>query len=309
LRSRHGCWRCSAALVSLALAIGCHRAGTNGGGQPFAVVQDAAGRSVRLDAEPHRVISLIPATTEMVLALGAGGRLVARTDYDTEPALDTLPSVGGGLTPSLEWLVRRRPDLVIAWPDSRARDVVARMRGLGIAVYAARLETLADIRTTIENLGRLLGVPTRGDSLVAQLDSGLDATSRAAAGMDRPRVLYLESMNPPLAAGSHTFVGQLIDVAGGRNVFADARAPWPQVSLEAIVARDPDVILMPVAGDTADALATLRSAPDWKDLRAVRGGRVYGVPADLFSRPGPHVDEIARRLAHVLHPRTQAGQP
>jgi iron complex transport system substrate-binding protein len=209
---------------------------------------DDAGRTVVLAAPPRRIVSLIPAVTEVVIALGAGDRLIARTDYDTNPLLDTLPSVGGGLTPDIEWLVRRQPDLVVGWTDGTARTVLGRLRELGIGVYSADVQSLADADETVRRLGVLLGLDAAAEELVARTRAGLDEVRASVDGLPKPRVLYVLSVDPPMTAGPGTFLHEVMEIAGGVNVFADAGSPWPTVSLEAVVARDPDLLLVPVGG-------------------------------------------------------------
>lgn len=267
-----------------------------------AAVVDDAGSEVRLSRPPTRIISLIPAVTELVVALGVADRLVARTEYDHDPALARLPSVGEGLTPSVEWLVRLHPELVVAWPDRQSRSVVGRLAALGIPVYGARIETLEDIASTIRRVGLLLGVAPRADSLAARVEGELDAVRRVVAGRERPSVLYVVSHDPPMTAGPTTFIDGLIAVAGGRNAFADARAGWPQVGLEEIVRRQPDVLIVPLGERDGATVERVKRAPGWRELRAVKEGRVYGVDAEIFNRPGPRVGEVARRLAAILHP-------
>ncbi len=269
----------------------------------FATVVDDAGHEVRVVAPPARIISLIPAVTETVVALGAADRLVARTAFDRDPALAHLPSTEQALIPSLEWLARFRPELVVAWADGRTRSVVARLGELGIPVYGAAIETLDDVDATIRRMGRLLGLEPRADSLAARVRAELDAVRRAVAGRERPSVFYLVARDPAMTAGPGTFVHELITVAGGRNVFADAPAGWPQVGLEEIVSRQPDVLVVPLGEWNDDAaLDRLRTAPGWRELRAVREGRVHAVDAETFNRPGPRVGKVARRLARLLHP-------
>lgn len=265
------------------------------------VVIDDAGRKVRVVGHPTRIVSLIPSTTEMLLALGAGDRLVARTDYDDDPALAHLPSVGQGLTPSIEWLTAHRADLVIAWPDVQSRAVVARLERLRIPVYGARIETLDDVVSTIRRLGVLVGEEERAEQLVAAIEAELEAVRRAVAGRERPDVLYAMWSDPPGTAGPGTFVHELIEVAGGRNAFDDAPG-WPLVSLEEIVRRQPEVILVPVGEGNRASPEGMRRAPGWRELRAVREGRVHVVDAVIFNRPGPRVGEVAWRIAEILHP-------
>jgi iron complex transport system substrate-binding protein len=271
-------------------------------------VIDDTGRPLRPAAPPRRIISLIPAVTETLVALGVRDRLVARTDYDRDPALAALPSVGGGLTPSVEWLASRQPDLVVAWPDATSRSLVERLRALDIPVYAACTETLDDAQRTIRNLGELLGIPARADSLENALRAGLDSVRADVAGRPRPTVLYLAALDPPAAAGPGTFIGELIDAAGGRNILDDAGSPWPQVAVEEIVRRRPDVVILSLGGPgAAGAAERLRTLPGWSELPAVRHGRVHTVDPDRFNRPGPGVVRAARALAALLHPAAAGG--
>ncbi|HEX7120538.1 MAG TPA: helical backbone metal receptor [Longimicrobiales bacterium] len=269
----------------------------------FAVVTDDAGREVRVAAPPARIISLIPAVTETVVALGAADRLVARTAFDEDPALAHLPSTEQALIPNVEWLARFRPELVVAWADGQSRSAVARLGALGIPVYGAAIETVGDVEATIRRIGRLLGLDSCADSVVAAMRAELDAVRRAAAGRERPSVFYLVARDPLLTAGPGTFIDELIAVAGGRNAFGDAPAGWPQVGLEEVVRRQPDVVLVPL-GEWNDAatLDALRTAPGFRELRAVREGRVYAVDATMFNRPGPRIGVVAREIARLLHP-------
>jgi len=295
-----------------ALAAQSAEACVDGAGQscpegPGAVVDDA-GRTVDLPAPARRVISLIPATTELIVALGVTDRLLARTDYDTDPALAALPSVGQGLTPSVEWLVSLAPDLVIAWPDAQSRSVVGRLDALGIPTYGARIERIDDALSTIRRIGILLGLDARADSLARDVEAQLAEVGRAVEGRPRPSVFYVVWFDPPRTAGPGTFVDDLITLAGGTNIFADAPTGWPQVGLEEVVRRQPDVVIVPVGEGNGASLERLRTTPGWSALRAVREGRVYEVDAEIFNRPGPRIGEVARRLATLLHPASLAGE-
>lgn len=258
---------------------------------------DDAGLEARRPAA--RIVSLLPSVTDILVALGARDRLVARTDYDTDPELGLLPSVGGGLNPSLERLTALRPELVVGWSSDRSLDQLVR---LGVAVYRPQSQTLADMRCTILQLGRALGLETSADSLAVSIDSELQGVRRAVRGRPRPSVFYVVWFDPPMTAGPGTFIDELIDIAGGQNVFADAPSPWPTVSLEGIVRRQPALVIVPRGERGAEGSNRLRSAPGWRDLRAVRAGRVMKVDADLFNRPGPRVGKAARTLARLLHP-------
>jgi iron complex transport system substrate-binding protein len=293
--------RLLAAALCAALALGCTRpADTDADAVGVSVVDDA-GRTVTLAAPATRVISMVPAQTEIVGILAGRQALATRTRWDTDPALAHLPTVDNALAPSVEWLAAQRPDLVIAWPDAQSRDVVQRLTDIGIPVYASRVESLADIREMIRRLGILLGTEMRADSLVRNIDAELEAVRRATASQPTRTVLYLLNADPATAAGPGTFIDDLITIAGGRNIFHDARQLWPQVSLEEIVRRQPDVIIRPSERALSDPLIGIRDRAGWRDLNAVSSGAVHAVDPDLFNRAGATAGEVARRLARLLH--------
>ena len=263
-------------------------------------VTDGAGRTVTLEAPARRVVSMMPSVTEWVIAMGAAERLVARTDYDDHPAVQALPSVGGGLTPSVEWLAAREPDLVVAWPDAPSRTLVARLEALGIPVYAAPSETIEEGLQTARDLGTLLARDSAAAAAIAEVTSGLDSVRAAVADRARPDVLFLIGLDPLMAAGPGTFVDQLLDRAGGRNVLADMDILWPQLSLEEVVRRAPSVVMVGSAG-AGDPLERLRGRPGWRNVPAVTGSRVHAIDPNLVNRPGPRMDEAAAALARRLH--------
>ena len=270
-------------------------------------VRDDAGRTVTLPRPARRVLSLIPAQTDVVVRLAGAGVLVARTAWDHDPALAHLPSTENALAPSVEWIAALAPDLVLAWPDESSRTVIARLESVGIPVYASSVESLADIDTMILRLGALLGRERAADSLRTAVHAQLEAVRTRVAGRPRPRVLYAVSLDPPMTVSDGTYLGELLAVAGGDNLFADLNTLWPQVGLEEIVRRAPGVIVRPAESAEEDVLALLRRRAGWRDLPAVRAGRVHAVDVNLLNRPGARIGEAAEVLARAIHP--QAFEP
>ena len=252
---------------------------------PLEVV-DAAGRTHLFRAPPGRIVSLVPSATQILMELGARSRLVARTDWDTVSALASLPSVGGGLGPSLERLVSLDPDLVIRFEGESDRVTALRLGELGIRHFAVRPEGMEDVRKVMEDLARIVGRPGLGDSLVAAMDGRLDELRRRVEGRSRPTVAYLLGGSPPMVAGPGTFIDELIRVAGGRNAFHDLGSAYAPVSPEELVARDIDVILHP------------SRAP----LDRLEGGARTAVVSSLVETPGPGLARAAEEIARVLHP-------
>lgn len=269
------------------------------GERPVAVgraVVDDAGREVRLAGPARRVASLVPAVTETILALEAGDRLVARTDYDEAREVAHLPSVGGGLDPGVEALLALRPDLVVVWDARDDAGLRARLEAAGVPVYAAAIEDTTGVFATIARVGVLLGREDASAALAAAIRDSLGTVAAAAAGPPRPRVLFLLEGDPPRTAGVGTFVSQLVGVAGGRHPYPTLPGQWPSVALEAVVADPPDVVVVPVSSGGAPDLA---GRPGWRAVPAVRAGRVIGLPADLV-RPGPGIARIARAIGDSL---------
>jgi ABC-type Fe3+-hydroxamate transport system substrate-binding protein len=246
-----------------------------------------------------RVVALVPAATEIIVALGQTDALVGRAEEDSAAAVAHLPSAGRVLTPITERVVDLRPDLVIAWPG--ADPLLAHMRTLGTRTFAARFERIHDIASNTREIGRLLGATSKADSLAQHITHELNKLRQLHANDPHPAVLYLVDTEPFWTAGPDTFIDDLINIAGGINVFADLPIQWSEVSLEAVVARQPGVIIVAQSGENGALHDWLKDA-GWRRLPAVQNNRVYFVESDRFNRPGPSVVETARQLATLLHP-------
>ena len=290
-----------AGLLLLGGPLACDDGADRTGGSSDLTVTDPTGRTVTLEAPARRIVSMIPAVTEWVVAMGAADRLVARTDYDDQPGLDHLPSVGGGLTPSIEWLAARSPDLVVSWPDAPSRSIVARLEQVGISVYTAPIESIDQALSVARDLGTLLDLRPAASSATRAVRVGLDSVRAAVAGRPTPDVLYLIGLDPLMAAGPGTFVDELLTAAGARNVLHDLDILWPNLSLEEVVRRAPDVIIVGSA-HTPDPADLLAQRPGWRDVPAVHTSRVHAVDPDVVNRPGPHLHEAATLLATLIHP-------
>lgn len=260
-----------------------------------------AGREPGVDATGPRIVAMVPSLSELIIAMGAAEHLVARTDHDTHTASSHLPSVGGGLDPSLEVLVSLDVDVVLTTSARETAALAQRLGRLGIGTRVLPTNTLQDVFAAIDSLGALLDVEEAADSLASSLKAGLTEVSERVAGLPTVTALYVVWHDPPMTTGGGTFIDDLMEVAGGANVFADLPAAWPNVGFESIVARNPDVVVWPAAG-AEDPLGFVQSLPGWRDLPAVRAGRVAFVDAGALNRPGPGLVESARVLARALHP-------
>lgn len=266
------------------------------------VVTDDQGERVTLTGPPRRVVSLVPALTEILFAIGAGDRLVGRTKYGVHPPeARAVPSVGEGVRPSAELVTSRDPDLVLVYAGAENRSTLDQFRRLGIPALAVRHDTFDDLHRNVRRLGRLAGRQARAERLSRAISCRLEAVARAVREAPRKRVYYEVWGRPPVTVGGGSYLDSLVTVAGGVNVFGELEAPSPRVSLEAVVERRPDVLVLPVESGGGDRVPP-GERPGWDALRAVREGAVRRVDGDLLHRLGPRVGEAAVELAAALHP-------
>ena len=258
---------------------------------------DDWGRTVSLRAPARRIVSLAPATTELLFALGLGERLVGRTRWcDYPAAARTVADVGEGVGPNVEAVAARRPDLVLLYASSANRAAAERFAALGIATAAIQLDRADDVRRAAVLIGGLAGASGAADSLVAAFDSARASAERAAPRLARRPRLYVDVWtDPPMTVGRGSYLSEVIRAAGGENVFGDVGASSATVSLETIVRRDPDAILI-LATDTT-RVPDLAARPGWSAVRAVRERRILVLDGALYGRPSPRMPVAARDLS------------
>jgi iron complex transport system substrate-binding protein len=301
-RGSRGVRSCRAVTVATVLCAGVLSAACRGSERPDEAPSTREEGS--LGVTRPRIVSLVPSLTEIVVALGASDQLVARTDFDTHAELVALPSIGPGLDPSLEALVGLDVDIVLMTVAREGRALGDRLDAIGIEMITLPTDEIEDVYAAIDRLARLVGMESRGTALEAEIRSGLGEVEAAVGGRPRVDVLYVVWADPPLTSGGGTFVDALIRAAGGRNVFEDAPLPWPTVGFESIVDRDPDVVIWPDGDLETGTLPYVQGLPGWRDVPAVREGRVVFVDATTFNRPGPGLVASARELARALHPES-----
>ncbi len=242
----------------------------------------------------HRIVSLAPSSTELLFALGAGGQVVGRTTWCRyPPAALLVPDVGDGLNPNIEAIAARRPDLVVLYRSQLNETAATQLARLGISSVTLAQDRLEDIAGAARELGRLTGRQATGDSIGAAIEALLKTPPPAPIA----RVAFVVWDNPPMVIGRGSYLDQLATLAGGSNVFHDLGAASATVSIETIVARNPDVIL--VLSDST-ALPSYSTRREWRAIRAVRDHRFIMLPADLFGRPSPTAPAAVAALRRAL---------
>jgi iron complex transport system substrate-binding protein len=265
-------------------------------------ITDDLGVVVHLDAPATRIVSLIPSATETLMAIGATSALIGRTRYDTVSAIAQLPSVGGGIDPSIEAIVGIKPDLVIAWATDTRGGLRERLASAGIQTFVMRTEDTTDIFRNVESLGRLTGRDSAAAAVAGSVRATLDSVRASVADKPTPSVIYVVFPDPPMTAGPKSFIGQLLGLVGGRTIFPASDQYWPNVPMEEIVKRDPDIVIVPVGEFRDSVLDRFRKLAGWRNLRAVKQGHVVAVSADIVSRPSPAIAQAALVLRAAVHP-------
>jgi iron complex transport system substrate-binding protein len=260
-------------------------------------------------APPRRIVATAPSNAEIICALGAGDRLVGISPYVTyPPRIRELPKVGGLHDPDLEAILALRPDLLVL--RGHSVKVTRLCAAHGIAVYHDRTDTLGTLHATIRDMGRLLQQETKASELSRQIRSRLEEIRASGARAHRPRVLLTvrspTRLVPLTTVGRGSYLDEIIDLAGGVNIFGDCDLPYPQVTLEEILARRPEVIVEALPGEHIDHKTRGQLLAQWHavGLRDVVGPqRIHFLTEDYLLIPSPRVTLLAERLAGIFRDR------
>jgi iron complex transport system substrate-binding protein len=263
-------------------------------------VTDQLGRTVQVPDHPHRLVCLMPSVVDDVYALGAGADVIAVTDYTKYPAeARTKPSVGSILSPSMETILSLHPDLVLGSADMSQTETLQQLERLGITVFMVSTHGVDGIYQSITSIGLALNREDSARELVAKLRGREAAVRRQVSGKPVMSILMPVGYNPIVTIGKHAFITELIEIAGGHSVTGDIDQEWPQVSLEAVLARAPEALLL--IRDSRMSIERIREQPGWSSLPAVKNNRVYYVD-DRINLPSPVAFVALEELAKQFHP-------
>ncbi len=255
-----------------------------------------------------RIISLVPALTEMMFAIGAGGRVVGVSSFDERPPqVKALPRVGALLDPDVERIIALEPDLVLVYGSQS--DLMTQLTRASIPYFAYRHGGLATVTRTIRALGERTGHQSAAEDVASDIEGRLEALRQRTASLIKPRTLLVfgrerGSLRNIYSSGGHGFLHEMIEAAGGINVFADVRAESVQASSELILTRAPEVIIelrstdIPLPPERAKEIAVWRTLAS---LPAVRSRRIHLLTGTHYAVPGPRVAETAEAFAALLH--------
>jgi iron complex transport system substrate-binding protein len=261
---------------------------------------DGIGRTVELPSRPQRIISLAPNITETLYLLGAQDRLVGVTIQCAWPEdAARKPKIGDLLNPNYEVILAAKPDLVIASTAGNDRGAIMKLTGLGLPVYVAAPRNVDKIIQSVEEIGRITDCAAQGHQLAVQMRERLDRIKFRIAGLPPVRAFFVTWLDPLLAPGKNTFENDVLSLAGVVSITSDIPQYYPRYSLEQILVKDPDVII--TVKQEGNPIPDFRKIAGWRDLRAVRHGRVY-ILTEYLQHPSPLFVDGVEELAKKLYP-------
>ena len=304
---------CLVSLMLLSLLVACTSAPTEEPAPPaetlpFPVeMTDQAGRVVRIERMPEKIISLAPSNTEILYALGLEDRLVGVTEYcDYPEAAKEKPQIGGFSTVDIERVVEIQPGLILA-TNIHKDEIMPQLERLGLTVLTLDPKTVNEVLEAIDLIGRFTGKTKEAARLTTEMENRIKAVTDKTAALpeaQRPRVFYILWHDPLRTVNSESRIHELIVKAGGINIASDLEGGYPTMSLEAVIMANPQVIIAGGGHGTSEDLPFqfAMTEPRLKDVDARHNGRVYEIDSDLTSRPGPRIVEGLERLAEFIHP-------
>lgn len=269
-------------------------------------VRDDVGNRVRLAQPAQRIVSLAPHITELLYAVGAGDALVGVSQYsDYPPEARALPRIGGGSGLDMEAIVALQPDLVIAWGSGNPRGQVSRLRQLGLTVFISEPRVMADIVSSLERIGQLTGQAQQASVAVRRFEVQRERIARRFSGSVPVSVFYQIWDRPLMTVNGQHLLSDVGRLCGGINIFAELPALAPQIGIESVLERNPQVII--AVGEQADSSAVQAFWKHWPEVAAVRTGHVYTLPRALLVRHGPRILQGAAQLCRRLEAVRETG--
>ena len=259
---------------------------------------DDFGDPIIVKSTPTRVVSLNPATTDLIFALGAGDRLVGRTHWDVYPAEAVkVPDLGSGIRPNVEAVLGARPDLVILYASNDNRAAASAFRTAGVNTLSLKIDHIADFHRAARTIGRLLGDSARGARVSDSVEKTLRRVRSETASLAKPTVFWHIWDAPLITIGHGSYMNELVEIAGGSNVYGDMSETSPTVSIEDVIKRDPKFIITGPEG-----AVKIAADPRWSHVPAVKSRHILVVDTAIVGRPSVRLGEAAVSLAKLFHP-------
>lgn len=265
-------------------------------------VKDDLGAVHRFEKIPQRIITLAPNLTEMIYDLGLEKKLAGNTLYcDYPEAANKIEKVGNLLTVNYEKIVTLKPDLVLITVEGNTKETYDKFHQLGIKIFVSNPRNYEGIKKTYSDLGKIFQIEETVNNKIAVWDSTLARISVSAKNYIQKSAMFVIDLKPLMLAGKNTFLNELLQICGLKNIAGDSPVNYPMFSREEILKRDPDYIIYPAGGD--DSISKIKNAyPEWSRMKAIKNNNVIFVDWNLYSRPGPRFTDAVNDLFTRLHP-------
>jgi len=273
---------------------------------------DEMGRKVRIPYPAKRIISLAPSITEILFALGLNEEVAAVTNFcDYPEAVLNKPRIGGFVNPDIEKIVSLKPDLIIGIRDGNRTDTIDRLNDFGFPVYLIDPKGFDGVMGTIKNIGGVVGREKESERLIKDMVDKRENMITLTRSLSKPKVFFQVGDVPLITVGKGTLADDLIRLAGGRSISEDEWVSYPSCSVETIVAKAPEIIIMSSMESKKDHMNLIKRWQNWKTIPAVKMNAIYVIDSNLVDRPTPRIAEGLEALAKIIHPEvlTRKVQP
>jgi len=286
-------------IFTLCLIIGLGSAGPAFG----STFKDSLGRVITLEGEPGRIIALAPSITEILYYLGLGDRVVGVTRFSSYPTEAVgKPKVGSYIKLNVEMILSLRPDLVIGTKDGNEPGIVDLLEQAGIGVFIVNPRNVQEVIETIATIGQVCGITEKARYRAQELEKRLSLVVKKTASEEKPLVFLQINLKPVMTVNRNTFHNDLIRLSGGRNMSADASITYPRISIEEVIRRKPDVILVSSMERGGRYERARQEWMKWHSIPAVKNNRVHLIDSDLIDRPSPRIIDGLESMARLVHP-------
>ncbi len=265
-------------------------------------ISDDAQREVEIKEKPERIVSLAPSNTEILFALGLGDKVVGVTDFcDFPKEATSKEKIGGFSDPNIEKIIELKPDLVLG--TGMHQKLISQLEDVGLTVFIFDPKGINDVLKSIETVGTLTGQTDTSEKLVSEMNEKIDEVKGKVADLtdeQKPLVYYEVWNDPIMTVGPGALMYEIIEMAGGQNIAADFKEDYPQLSLEVLIEKDPQVIVAS-AGSMSEP-GKVKERKGWEDISAVKEGKVYVIEEDKVVRAGPRIADGLVDVAKIIHP-------
>jgi len=267
------------------------------------LLTDEIGRKMKIPDSAKTIISLAPSITEILFDLGLNEEIAGVTDFcDYPEAVLSKPRIGGFVNPNIEKIVSLKPDLIIATRDGNRMETIHRLNDLGFSVYVVNPKGIDGVIKTIQNIGEIVGRVNQSRKIIKKIMINKEDVVTRTRSLRKPKVFFQVGYAPIVTVGKDTLADDLIRLAGGRSISENESLNYPTYSIEAILSKAPEIIIVSSMNSKTDYLNLVEMWQNWKSIPAVKKKAIYVVDSNLVDRPTPRIVEGLETMVRMIHP-------